>query len=321
MLSAIARIVRPRPASFLASAIVAATAGPALAPLAPQLSQAVSAATVAEEGATVRRDQPPSGWLSMVLDPFDGLRGRLRGAEPPPPPDERLAFGAMTIPRPLVETVVRAARVTSVDPSYLMALADKESSFRTDVRASTSSAEGLFQFIERTWLEMIRDYGAAHGLMVEAASVRTVEDRPVVEDENERVHILELRRDPYIAAIMAAELMKRDARRLARSIGRELGPAERYLAHFLGADDAERFLKSHAEKPEQPASRLFPAAVLSNLALFTRHEGRRRTSVTVAELYEKIAHRIDHRVARYAAVETVTPPVPWPVHVGLAGRD
>jgi soluble lytic murein transglycosylase-like protein len=86
--------------------------------------------------------------------------------------------------------VVRAAQVTGVDPAYLMALADKESSLLPDNKARTSSAEGLFQFIESTWLEVLRRYGPKHGYVAEAEAIQVVQGRPVVSDGNERGRLL-----------------------------------------------------------------------------------------------------------------------------------
>ena len=86
----------------------------------------------------------------------------------------------MRVPRWLAETVVRAAQVTSVDPAYLMALADKESSFLPDSKARTSSAEGLFQFVESTWLEVLRRFGTKHGYAAEAEAIHIVQGRPMV---------------------------------------------------------------------------------------------------------------------------------------------
>src|SRR3712207_2536335 len=57
-------------------------------------------------------------------------------------PNESLVFEQMRVPRWLAETVVRAAQVTGVDPAYMMALADKESSLLPNNKARTSSAEG-----------------------------------------------------------------------------------------------------------------------------------------------------------------------------------
>jgi hypothetical protein len=50
-------------------------------------------------------------------------------------PTEILVFEQMRVPRWLTETVVRAAQVTNVDPAYMMALADKESSRHRQVGA------------------------------------------------------------------------------------------------------------------------------------------------------------------------------------------
>src|SRR5829696_9347331 len=117
-------------------------------------------------------------------------------------PNEVLVFDQMRVPRWLAETVVRAAQVAGVDPAYLMALADKESSLLPDNKARTSSAEGLFQFIESTWLEVLRRYGPKHGYAAQAEAIHFVQGRPVVSGSHERERILSLRRDPYLSALM-----------------------------------------------------------------------------------------------------------------------
>ncbi|HEX2726386.1 MAG TPA: transglycosylase SLT domain-containing protein, partial [Beijerinckiaceae bacterium] len=107
-----------------------------------------------------------------------------------PLPNEPIEFGAVKIPRRIVETILRASEVTGVDPVYMMALADKESSFAPDVKAATSSAEGLFQFIVRTWLDVVREFGAKHGLHEEAAAVELVDGEPKILDEAMRERVL-----------------------------------------------------------------------------------------------------------------------------------
>src|SRR3712207_1150316 len=77
-------------------------------------------------------------------------------------PNEVLVFEQMRVPRWLADTLIRAAQVTNVDPSYMMALADKEPSLLPN-KARTSSAQGLFQFGEATWLEVLHRYGPKHG--------------------------------------------------------------------------------------------------------------------------------------------------------------
>ncbi|WP_409565294.1 lytic transglycosylase domain-containing protein [Methylobacterium sp. J-078] len=221
---------------------------------------------------------------------------------------ERLRFGDMAVPREIVDTILRAAAETGVDPVYMMALADKESSFSTTVKAGTSSAEGLFQFLSGTWLELIRSYGARHGLAEEAAAVKGRGSAITISDEATRTRVLRLRQDPYVAALMAGELINRDKGRIEQRIGRDLSTAELYFAHFLGTASAGRFLALTAEKPGQVAKQVFKAAAKANRSLFTEKAGKGRRSLTVAEVREKIGGMIDRRLDRYEGVAALAAP-------------
>src|SRR5215212_813795 len=114
--------------------------------------------------------EPPLGFAHDLAPGDDGAPGREEPAfrsgafASDGDPDELLRFGRVRIPRRLVQTILRAADATGVDPTYMMALADKESSFIADNKAATSSAEGLFQFIEKTWLEMRLRPEIRHGV-------------------------------------------------------------------------------------------------------------------------------------------------------------
>ncbi|MCI9878802.1 MULTISPECIES: transglycosylase SLT domain-containing protein [Methylobacterium] len=221
---------------------------------------------------------------------------------------ERLRFGDMAVPREIVDTILRAATETGVDPVYMMALADKESSFSTTVKASTSSAEGLFQFLSGTWFELIRTYGARHGLAEEAGAVKGRGSAITIADEAMRTRVLRLRQDPYVAALMAGELINRDKGRIEQRIGRDLSTAELYFAHFLGTASAGRFLELTAEKPGQVAKQVFKAAAKANRSLFTEKAGKGRRSLTVAEVREKIGGMIDRRLDRYEGVAALAAP-------------
>ena len=220
-------------------------------------------------------------------------------------PDELVQFGAMSVPRGVVEMIVRAAAVTDVDPVYMMALADKESSFSTDVRARTSSAEGLFQFVTKTWLSVVRTFGAKHGLADEAAAIELVDGQPTIKDDATRERVLGLRRDPYLSAVMAAEMMKRDRAAIERRIGRDLNRSEFYLAHFLGAEGAGKLMALVDEKPKQSAPRVFREAAKANRTLFFARQGKRMKDLTVAQVYDKLDQMIDHRICRYTEVTRV----------------
>src|SRR5207249_4015846 len=56
-----------------------------------------------------------------------------------------------------------AARVTGAGFEYLLNTALRESNLNPNAKAKTSSATGLFQFIDQTWLGTIKQSGAALG--------------------------------------------------------------------------------------------------------------------------------------------------------------
>jgi hypothetical protein len=220
-----------------------------------------------------------------------------------------MAFGSRTAPRWLVKSVLRAAHVAGVDPVYLMALADVESSLSPDAKAPTSSAEGLFQFIDRTWLETVAAHANDYGFGAVAKPIAFVDGEPIVSDEKARSWVLAMRRDPYFSALMACELIK-DMQRALQSDGeRELSEAELYIAHFLGAGNAVRFLRALDEKPDAAASKLFPQAAKANHNLFTEKTGRKRRPVTMAEFYQRIDTKITRRLNRFDDLAPGAPPL------------
>ncbi|HYF52943.1 MAG TPA: transglycosylase SLT domain-containing protein [Salinarimonas sp.] len=219
-------------------------------------------------------------------------------------PNEQLVFGQMRISRWLAETVVRAAEVTGVEPSLLMAMADKESSFNPSIRASTSSAEGLFQFLDGTWIEVLKRYGAKHGYAAAAEVIRPVKGRLSVA-EADRTWILSLRRDPYLSALMAGEMIRSTQDTLvAGKAERTVSGTDIYLAHFLGVNGASRFLDLMDDAPEKAAPSAFPKAAKANRTLFfgtkTAEKGKAKSGPkTLAEVHQLLAQVMDKRVARY----------------------
>lgn len=171
--------------------------------------------------------------------------------------------------------IARAAQATGVDFDYLLAQAKLESGLDPAARARSSSATGLYQFIGSTWLDTLRKHGAEHGLgwAGEAAS-----------DPAMRSQIMALRHDPQASALMAAELAGDNRDALSATLGREPDASELYLAHFLGAQGAGRFLSAMAADPTRPAAALLPAAANANRAIFFGSGGAPRSLGEVMEL-------------------------------------
>jgi len=192
-----------------------------------------------------------------------------------------------------VEAAVRNASArTGVDFAYLMEKASVESGFRTDVKAATSSATGLYQFIDSTWLQTLKENGARHGLGRYANAIETRSDgRPFVADPDMRREILELRKDPNVSALMAAEFTRGNKEHLEANVDGRIGSTELYMAHFLGANGAAKFLNALHDSPHRPAKDLFPEAAAANKAVFFDKEtGQPKT---LKQIYDRFAAKFD----------------------------
>lgn len=151
----------------------------------------------------------------------------------------------------VVPALAAAADRTGVDFGALFHTARLESGFNPAARAKTSSATGLFQFIDATWLQMLKRHGPAHGI----GGLSTAQ-------------ALALRKDPGVSSLMAAEHMADNARALEAGLGRPADRTDLYLAHFLGLGGAMRFLQGMALSPEAIGAGIFPAAARANKPIF-----------------------------------------------------
>jgi hypothetical protein len=143
------------------------------------------------------------------------------------------------------QAIREAAAAVGVDPALLATIASKESSLNPSARAGTSSATGLFQFVDRTWLDTIGEHGAKHGINTAGMT---------------REQILAMRTDPRVSALMGAELLK------ANQAGVGSTPAASYLAHFLGLGGARKVLGAD---PTTPIEQLLSAEqIKANSSIF-----------------------------------------------------
>lgn len=191
----------------------------------------------------------------------------------------------------IVNAIQSAANKTGVNFSFLMRKASQESSFDPSATASTSSATGLFQFTSQTWLHMIKTYGDEYGLGNYAAQItKGADGRLSVADSAARQAILALRKDPRISAEMAGELDKENAAALERKVGGKIGATELYLAHFLGATGAGRFIKAMRSTPNAAAAELMPTAASANRTVFYDKVGNPRS---LQQVYQKFAQKFE----------------------------
>ena len=123
-----------------------------------------------------------------------------------------MQIGAPADPSTVVSALRSAAAATGSDFNYLLGTAMRESSLKPGAQSSTSSATGLFQFVDQTWLGLVKSHGAQYGLsgMADAIHVDGSGHYRAVSDAD-RQAILDLRKNPQISAQMAGEYSKASA--------------------------------------------------------------------------------------------------------------
>jgi hypothetical protein len=195
-----------------------------------------------------------------------------------------------------------AAAKTGVDFNFLVAQASLESGFKGSVQANHSSAAGLFQFTNGTWLQMMRDHGGKYGYGELAKQVKAASGGGLaVASAAAEKQILDLRRNVKLSALFAAEYAKMNATQLEAAVGHKASAAELHLAHLLGPNGAIRFLKAHEDNSSQPAAKVLPQAARQNPGLFYAHGSR--SAQSVAAVYRKIQERFDRPWKQVEALE------------------
>jgi hypothetical protein len=177
--------------------------------------------------------------------------------------------------------IQKAAQATGTSFDYLLKTALRESNFESNAKAVTSSATGLFQFIDQTWLATLKQAGPSLGYGDYASAIVQSSGHYSVPDPAMRRAIMNLRLDPTANAAMAGALTQTNAAQLYAGIGRKPTDGELYIAHVLGASGALKLIAAAAANPLANAANLFPDAAQANHALFYNGQGAVRSASQV----------------------------------------
>ncbi len=180
-----------------------------------------------------------------------------------------------------------ASQKSDLSYLYLANTAHLESNFRTDVKAPTSSATGLFQVIDNTWLTLVKKHGADYGLGGFARQINCNGGRCSVADPNIRKEILDLRLDGPSSTYLAAEFARENKKILESNLGRSISDYELYVAHFLGVTGATTFFQNLASRPFAVAAETFPRAAKANRGIFYGSLGGARTFREVDDRFQQ----------------------------------
>lgn len=198
---------------------------------------------------------------------------------------------------------------------YLMELASAESSFRVSAKASTSTATGLYQFIESTWAYMLLHHGEKHGLGDFSNEVETYTDalgRPQARFKNPviRAEALEMRKNPQLSALFSADFQGDNKAKESCYVTGDLSRTDLYLAHFLGAHDAVYFITQMRANPEKSAVETFPEAAAANASIFYARDGKTVRDRSLEEVYEVLGRKFNRGLYDEVATVPVARPTP-----------
>ncbi|WP_027554593.1 transglycosylase [Bradyrhizobium sp. Cp5.3] len=185
--------------------------------------------------------------------------------------------------------IKQASNLSGVSFQYMLTTAKMESDFNPTAGATTSSAHGLYQFIDQTWLGTVKEAGAqlGYGSYADAIS-KTSSGSYTVDDPAMKRSIMKLRDDPQVASDMAAALTQSNSFKLTGLLGRRPSDSELYMAHFMGVGGAAKLIANAEDNPQAVGARLFPNAAASNRSIFYEKDGRARS---VSEVYSVLTSR------------------------------
>jgi hypothetical protein len=202
-----------------------------------------------------------------------------------------MAVNASTsvVSSPVAGAIRKAAQATGTSFDYLLATAKVESDLDPGLAMRSSTATGLFQFIEQTWLETLKQGGPAFGLGSYADAIsRTASGRYVVSDPKLRDEIMQLRKDPIANALMGGVFTQQNLAVMSAQLGRQPSEAELYIGHFFGPYSAAKAITAAQSRPTANASDMFPAAARANRPIFFDRQGRARS---IADVCAELAQR------------------------------
>lgn len=214
----------------------------------------------------------------------------------------------------VTNAIAMASRRTGVDFGYLLGQAKIESGLNPNAKASTSSASGLYQFIDQSWLAVVNNHGSEYGLGWAADAISKGQNgRYYVSDPDLRQQIMELRNHPETASVMAAEHAADNKAYLEQRLGREAQPADLYMAHFLGVGGASKFLSMADQAPGAAAASYFPAAARANRGVFYDRQGNARS---FAEIRQNFAAKLQKGAQGALNAQAVPMPANWSLPEG-----
>ncbi len=204
----------------------------------------------------------------------------------------------------IIDDILYASNKTNVDFELLIVKAMIESNLGRLTEAKNSSARGIFQYIDSTWLTLLKRYGDRIGHTKYADTLqinpKTLQAEPQKNSRFSRKELLELRYNSRIASLIKAHQIK-DDEHAVKSLKNNgiITATDHYIAHMMGIPLAKEFYtllnnESHIILTNSKSSQFERAAKL-NPAFFNDHNGN---ALGIHDAYQKFHDKISARYDR-----------------------
>ena len=189
------------------------------------------------------------------------------GVPAPPPQTEGL--------KAVGPTVIAAAKKVGVNVQNALSTVAIESAFRPWASAQpSSSAGGLYQFIDSTWKTMLDTYGKKYGFGPGTSKF-----------------------DPVASALLGSEFMKMNENAV-RKIKPDPNPVDIYFAHFFGTGGVKQFLSNLKANPDAPAADVMQKAAAANRPAFYANGGK-GAALSFRQIYDMYSERITKKMKAF----------------------
>ncbi len=204
----------------------------------------------------------------------------------------------------LIDDIYQASIATHIDFELLLITAMIESDLGRVTKSSTSSARGIFQYIEPTWLVLIKRYGARIGQKnyASAITINTESYLPEITDASQftKKDILSLRDNTKIAALIKANQLKDEAKIVAKyKAGQRINATDHYIVHMLGLSQARTFYTLLKNESSNILANLnnkgFKEAIRLNPTFFYNAQNK---ALSAAEAYTQFHRKISQQYKR-----------------------
>ena len=167
------------------------------------------------------------------------------------------------------QALINASKKTGVAIEVLAAMGEAESGSGASMKNPVGTATGAFQFIDRTWANMLQMYGKDIGVDVPPPSADPKKQEEQLKEIINNKQLMDLRYNHDASAMMAARYTQFNAKILKLDPSDPSNVGKIYLGHFLGAGGAGDVMKGKDASPDQ-----MRAVIASNKAIFQDRSGK-----------------------------------------------